>query len=93
MLALTLAALAMAEQPAAIMWKNDGTFEVSITFPANDPGNPFPQGEGLLKAKAKEACKGKGKPVAVSEPVVTGMAIAGGKPVITMSGAYACRKG
>lgn len=93
MLSLTLAALALLEQTSAIIRKNDGSFEVSITFAAQDPGNPFPQGEGLLLVKAKEACGDKGAPVAVSEPVVTGIALAGGKPQITMSGTYACRKG
>jgi hypothetical protein len=93
MLSFTLASLAMLEQAAAVIWKNDGTFEVSVTFAANDPGNPFPQGEGLLKAKAAKACKDKGTPTEVSEPVVTGIAQAGGKPQISMSGTYACRKG
>jgi hypothetical protein len=93
MLGLTLASLVMLEQSAAIIWKNDGSFEVSLSFAANDPGNPFPQGEGLLLAKAKEACGDKGTPVAVGEPVVTGIAMEGGKPVIAMSGTYACRKG
>lgn len=89
---MTLAAFAMFEQSIAIIWKNDGSFEVSLSFAAKDPGNPFPQGEGLLLAKAKETCSNKGAPVAVGEPVVTGIAIEGGKPVIAMSGTYACRK-
>ena len=93
MLSLTLAALAMLEQSAAIIWKNDGSFEVSLSFAAKDPADPFPQGEGLLLAKAKEACGDKGTPVAVGEPVVTGIVLAGGKPQISMSGPYACRKG
>ena len=93
MIGLTLAALAMLEQSTAIIWKNDGSFEVSLTFAAADPRNPFPQGEGLLLAKAKEACGDKGAPVAVAEPVVTGIALAGGRPQISMSGTYACRKG
>ena len=50
MLALTLAAAAMLEQSTAIIWKNDGSFEVSLSFAATDPGNPFPQGESLLLA-------------------------------------------
>ncbi|WP_285712910.1 hypothetical protein [Erythrobacter oryzae] len=93
MLALTLAALVMLEQSIAIIWKNDGSFEISLSFAAKDPANPFPQGEGLLLAKAREVCGDKGAPVAVGEPVVTGIAIEGGKPVIAMSGTYACRKG
>jgi len=89
---LTLAALAMLDQGAAIIWKNDGSFEVSVTFAATDPGNPFPQGEALLKAKAAEACKDKGTATPQGEPVVTGIAMASGKPQIAMSGIYACRK-
>jgi hypothetical protein len=92
MLGLTLATMAMLEQATAIIWKNDGSFEVSLSFTALDPSNPFPQGEGLLLARAKEACSNKGAPVAVGEPVVTGIALEGGKPVIAMSGTYACRK-
>ena len=93
MLSLTLAALAMLEQSTAIIWKNDGSFEVSLSFAAKDIANPFPQGESLLLAKAKDACGDKGAPVSVGEPVVTGIAIEGGKTVIAMSGTYACRKG
>lgn len=93
MLGLTLAAMAMLEQASAVVWKNDGSFEVSLTFAAADPRNPFPQGTKLLLAKATEACGDKGAPVEVAEPVVTGIALAGGKPQITMSGTYACRKG
>jgi hypothetical protein len=93
MFTLTLAALALLEQSTAIIWKNDGSFEVSLSFTAEDPANPFPQGEGLLLAQAKKTCGDKGAPVAVGEPVVTGIAIEGGKPVIAMSGTYACRKG
>jgi len=92
MLGLTLAAMAMLEQTSAIIWKNDGSFEVSITFAAADPRNPFPQGNGLLEAKAAEACKDKGSPTPVGEPVVTGIALAGAKPQISMSGTYVCRK-
>lgn len=93
MLGLTLAAMAMLDQGSAIIRKNDGSVEVSITFVAADPSNPFPQGKGLLLAKAAEACGKKGAPVEVTEPVVTGIALAGGKPQISMSGTYACRKG
>lgn len=93
MIGLTLAALAMLEQTVAILWKEDGSVEISITFIAKDPNNPFPQGESLLVAKAAAACGKKGTPVPIGEPVVTGIALAGDKPEITMSGTYACRKG
>ncbi len=92
MLGLTLAAIAMLEQASALIWKDDGTVEISLTFPAKDPRNPLPQGVALLNAKAAEACGDKGLPVPASEPVVTGIAIANGGPQITMSGVYACRK-
>ncbi len=93
MIGMTLAALAMLEQASAVAWKNDGSFEVSLTFVAADRRNPFPQGTKLLLAKATEACGDKGAPVEVAEPVVTGIALVGGKPQISMSGTYACRKG
>lgn len=93
MLGLTLAAMAMLEQASAIIWKDDGTVEVTTTFAAKDPANPFPQGVALMTAKAATACGEKGAPVPTSEPVVTAIAMTGGGPQITMSGAYACRKG
>ena len=93
MLGLTLAAMAMLEATSAIIWKTDGTVEVTASFAADDPRNPFPQGEKLLTAKAKQACADKGEPVPVSEPIVTSIVLAGGKPQIAMSGTYACRKG
>ena len=92
MLSLSLAALAMLEQSTAIIWKKDGSFEVSLSFPAKDISNPFPQGESLLLAKAMSACGDKGAPVPVGEPVVTGISLKGEKTVIAMSGTYACRK-
>ncbi len=92
MLGLTLAAMAILEQASAIIWKNDGTVEITATFAAKDPRNPFPQGVELLNDKAKEACGDKASPAPVSEPVVTGIAMTGGKPQIAMSGIYACRK-
>jgi len=92
MLGLTLAAMAMLEQASAIIWKNDGTVEITTTFAAKDPSNPFPQGVAMLTAKAAKACGDKGAPVPAGEPVVTAIAIANGGPQITMSGAYACRK-
>jgi hypothetical protein len=92
MLGLTLAAMAMLEQASAIIWKNDGTVEITATFTAKDPSNPIPQGGALLNAKAAEACGDKGAPVPAGEPVVTGLAITDGGPQITMSGVYACRK-
>lgn len=92
MLALSLAALAMLEQSTAVIWKNDGSVEISLSFVAKDISNPFPQGESLLLAKVKSACGDKGAPVPVGEPVVTGISLEGGKTVIAMSGTYACRK-
>jgi hypothetical protein len=93
MLGLTFAALAMLEQASAISWKNDETVEITTSFVATDPRNPFPQGTVLLLAKAKEACGDKGAPVPVGEPVVVGITIAEGKPQVAMSGTYACRQG
>lgn len=93
MLELTLAALVMLEQASAIIWKNDGTVEITTSFVATDPRDPFPQGTVLLLTKAKDACGEKGSPVPVGEPVVVGITIAEGKPQVAMSGTYACRKG
>jgi hypothetical protein len=93
MLGLTLAALVMLEQASAIIWKNDGRVEITTSFVATDPRNPFPQGTIVLLTMAKEACGDKGAPVPVSEPVVVGLTIAEGKPQVAMSGTYACRQG
>ncbi len=93
MLGFAFAALAMLEQASAIIWKNDGTVEITTTFVATEPRNPFPQGTALLLTMAKEACGEKGAPVPVSEPVVVGLTIAEGKPKVAMSGTYACRQG
>ncbi len=92
MLGLTLAALAMLEAASSVVWKDDGTVEIAATFAADDPRNPFPQGTKLLTAKAKDACADRGEPTPVSEPVVTGIGLAKGKPQISMRGIYACRK-
>lgn len=69
----------------------DETIKIEVSFDAKDPAKPFPQGEKLLKDKAKQACGKKGKPELIGETVVTGISLAGGKPNITMSGTYACR--
>ncbi|OBV12249.1 hypothetical protein [Erythrobacter dokdonensis] len=92
MLGLTFAALALLAQTSEIVWRDAETVEVTVTFAAKDRGNPFPQGTALLKARAAEACGDKGTPAAQGEPVVTGIAMAGGKPQVSMSGVYACRK-
>jgi hypothetical protein len=71
--------------------QTDETITINVSFDPKDPANPFPQGEKLLQAKAKQACGKKGKPELVGDAVVTGVFMADGKPNIIMSGTYACR--
>ena len=92
MLGFTLAALAMLDQAGGIIWKDDGTVEISITFVATDLADPFPQGETLMVEKATEACSKKGTPMPVGDPVITGIEMTG-QPFVSMSRVYTCRKG
>ncbi|MEP0190615.1 MAG: hypothetical protein ABJP70_08335 [Erythrobacter sp.] len=91
MLGQALLAFALLATSSATEWQEDGSAKIDITFAANDPSNPFPQGEKLLKTAAKEACEDKGKPKQVGETVVTGISFADGKPQVSMSGTYVCK--
>ena len=91
MFGTALIILAMLANGASAAWQDDGSVVISVTFEANDPGNPFPQGEELLAKAAVQTCEGKGAPEMLDDAVVNGISMASGKPVITMSGTYACR--
>ena len=92
MLHIAIATLAMLSGAGSAVWQDDGTVKIAVTFAAEDPRNPFPQGEKLLMAEARSACGDKGTPALVGETVVTGIAMAKSGPQISMSGTYACRK-
>ncbi|QDH34505.1 hypothetical protein [Porphyrobacter sp. YT40] len=92
MLAITLAALAMLGHGTTISLYNDGTFEVSLWFTAKDVERLFPKGKRLLLTEARKQCADKGAPVVVNAPVITGIEVKDGTPLIAMSGTYACRK-
>lgn len=92
MLGMTLAALIMLQQASAT-WRDDGSVEITATFLADDPRNPFPQGRSLMDAKAAEACGDTGEPALISEPAVNAIALVQGRPQVTMSAIYACARG
>lgn len=91
MMGFVLTGLALLTGANGAEAQTDEMIKIDVSFDARDPANPFPQGEKLLQAKAKQACGKKGKPELVGETVVTGVFMAGGKPNIIMSGTYACR--
>ena len=93
MIELTLALVAVLAQTSEVVWRDAKTVEVTVTFAASDPQDPFPEGGKLLLAEATKACGSKGTPEAQGEPIVSAIAMAGGKPQVSMSGIYACRKG
>ena len=93
MLGLTLAALAVLGHGTTISIYDDGSFEVSLWFPAKDIDSLFSEGKRLLVAEAKKQCGDKGAPAVVAAPVITAIDVKGTTRLVAMSGTYACRKG
>ena len=92
MLGVTLAALAMLGHGTTVSVYDDGSFEISLWFPAKDVASLFPKGKRLLLAEARKQCGDKGAPVVVDPPVITGIDVEGKVRLVAMSGTYACRK-
>jgi hypothetical protein len=91
MMGFVLTGLALLAGTNGVEAQADKTITIEVSFEAEDPANPLPQGEALLLVKAKKTCGKMRQPELAGETVVTGISMATGKPNITMSGTYACR--